>query len=186
MELNIHKNNRRILAPLIRPGDVCVDATAGRGYDTLFLAEQVGPDGTVFTFDIQKAALDSTAARLAAAKLSPRVQLIHESHVHIPQYVHEPVRTVLFNLGYLPGSDHALRTRAKDSLTACTKCLPLLQIGGVLSVVVYRDGIEGAKEYETIRAWAAYLNAAHYAVLEMAMMNMPNEPPLQIFIERLR
>ena len=37
----------RVLREHIRPGDLCIDATAGRGKDTLFLAELVGEDGHV-------------------------------------------------------------------------------------------------------------------------------------------
>ena len=46
------------------PGETVVDATAGNGNDTQFLAELVGENGHVLAFDIQQAALDSTAERL--------------------------------------------------------------------------------------------------------------------------
>ena len=26
---------------IVKPGDICIDATAGNGYDTLFLAKQI-------------------------------------------------------------------------------------------------------------------------------------------------
>jgi predicted methyltransferase len=38
---------------VLRPGDTVVDATAGNGQDTLFLAEAVGPTGTVYALDVQ-------------------------------------------------------------------------------------------------------------------------------------
>ena len=47
---------QEILRPLIRPGDLVIDATAGNGHDTLFLAECVGPAGKVLAFDVQAAA----------------------------------------------------------------------------------------------------------------------------------
>ena len=34
----VHKN----IAEYVREGDICIDATAGRGYDTAFLCELVG------------------------------------------------------------------------------------------------------------------------------------------------
>lgn len=46
------------------PGDSAVDATAGNGYDTLFLARLVGPSGHVHAFDVQAAALEETRRRL--------------------------------------------------------------------------------------------------------------------------
>lgn len=49
------------------PGDVVIDATAGGGVDTLFLAKLVGPRGRVFAFDVQEEAILRTRARLTAA-----------------------------------------------------------------------------------------------------------------------
>jgi predicted methyltransferase len=37
----------------LQAGDVAVDATAGNGHDTLFLAEAVGPTGRVHAVDVQ-------------------------------------------------------------------------------------------------------------------------------------
>ena len=54
---------QQLLGPLIRPGDIVIDATAGNGHDTLFLAENVGPDGRVLAFDVQAVAIDSTRRR---------------------------------------------------------------------------------------------------------------------------
>ena len=44
-----------------------LDATCGNGVDTRFLAELVGPRGTVYAFDIQELALENTRVRLSAA-----------------------------------------------------------------------------------------------------------------------
>jgi SAM-dependent methyltransferase len=49
----------------LRPGDIAIDATAGNGHDTLFLAQLVGPTGQVLACDVQSAAVDATTARLA-------------------------------------------------------------------------------------------------------------------------
>ncbi len=48
----------------LQPGDHCIDATAGRGHDTIALARLVGTTGTVTAFDIQPEALASTEALL--------------------------------------------------------------------------------------------------------------------------
>lgn len=47
-------------------GGVCIDATAGRGYDTAFLCELVGKNGSVTAFDVQQDAIDSTKICLKA------------------------------------------------------------------------------------------------------------------------
>ena len=49
----------RELAALVREGDLVVDATAGNGHDTAFLAARVGEQGKVLAFDIQAEAIAS-------------------------------------------------------------------------------------------------------------------------------
>ena len=43
-----------VLKNFIKNGDYLIDATAGNGHDTVFLAEETGPTGHVYAFDIQK------------------------------------------------------------------------------------------------------------------------------------
>ena len=40
-----------LLRGRLLPGDMAVDATAGNGHDTIFLARLTGPQGKVFAFD---------------------------------------------------------------------------------------------------------------------------------------
>ena len=57
-----------------------MDATAGTGQDTAFLAELVGENGCVFSYDIQEAALEQTKKRLEKMGLESRVCLLNKSH----------------------------------------------------------------------------------------------------------
>jgi ubiquinone/menaquinone biosynthesis C-methylase UbiE len=59
-ELNALALSHRFMREHIRSGDLCIDATAGRGRDTAFLCECVGASGKVLSFDIQPEALAST------------------------------------------------------------------------------------------------------------------------------
>lgn len=59
---------QRLVAERTPPGAIVVDATAGGGVDTLFLARIVGPGGRVYAFDVQAEALARTRARLEAAQ----------------------------------------------------------------------------------------------------------------------
>ncbi|RUS45444.1 class I SAM-dependent methyltransferase [Cohnella sp. AR92] len=116
------------------PGSVVIDATAGGGVDTLFLARTVGSAGHVYAFDVQKEALDATRQRLLDASAAdksteteqteggvrdPRgkpyrraglapVQLLHAGHERMGELVateHKgKVRAVMFNLGYFPAA----------------------------------------------------------------------------------
>ena len=66
----------QLLSDRLEGGEVVVDATAGNGHDTLFLARQVGPSGTVYSFDVQEEAIGLTRSRLEEAQISD-LSLIH-------------------------------------------------------------------------------------------------------------
>ncbi len=115
---------------LLQEGDVAVDATAGNGHDTLYLAQKVGERGHVYAFDVQQAALDSTKERLAENGIpDERVTLILSGHERMADYVKEPVRCVLFNLGWLPSGDHSVTTRVPTTLAAVEAACGLLLPG---------------------------------------------------------
>ncbi|NLC10803.1 MAG: methyltransferase domain-containing protein, partial [Firmicutes bacterium] len=57
---NAVKMAHRLIGEVIEDGDIVVDATAGNGHDTLFLARKVGPKGMVYAFDIKEEAILST------------------------------------------------------------------------------------------------------------------------------
>jgi SAM-dependent methyltransferase len=57
-----------LLRRYVGPGQRCIDATAGRGRDTLLLAELVGAGGAVLAVDLQLEAIQATGARLAEAR----------------------------------------------------------------------------------------------------------------------
>lgn len=44
------------ISRVVLPGDTVVDATAGNGHDTVFLARLAGPSGQVHAFDVQEEA----------------------------------------------------------------------------------------------------------------------------------
>ena len=48
------------ISRVVLPGDTVVDATAGNGHDTVFLARLAGPSGQVHAFDVQEEAIRAT------------------------------------------------------------------------------------------------------------------------------
>ena len=78
--------SHRFLAEHVRPGDLCIDATAGRGYDTAYLAGLTGETGRVLAFDIQQEAVDSTNALLRKRGLDRIAQVHLDSHVNMERY----------------------------------------------------------------------------------------------------
>ena len=137
---------RYLLGETIVPGETVVDATAGNGNDTQFLAEHVGENGHVFAFDIQQEALDSTATRLG--ELNERVSLILDSHDNVEKYVDGQIGGAVFNLGYLPHSeDLSIVTKPDSTIKAIHTMLGMLKKGGIIAVSVY-DGHEGGEKNE--------------------------------------
>lgn len=138
-------------------GSLAVDATAGNGHDTLFLARQVNPGGRVFAFDIQPEALHSARTRIENAGLQDLVTWIQTGHEEmvqqIPSASHGSVDAILFNLGYLPGGDKARTTQTKSTLAALDASLQLLRPGGMLSVAAYPGHPEGARECKAVEGW---------------------------------
>lgn len=133
---------KSLLEQAVSFGDVAIDGTAGNGHDTHFLAGLTGATGKVFAFDIQEEAIQATRARIHEFE---QVELIHDSHDKIKDYVSQPIAAAVFNLGYLPKGDHRIITKAKSTLAALEQCLMLLKLKGVLLVVVY-SGHEGGSE----------------------------------------
>jgi predicted methyltransferase len=153
----------RELAAVIRPGDLVIDATAGNGHDTVFLAERVGESGRVIAFDIQADAISSTRARLDAAGLGDRVTLIEGSHARIArEAVPGSTAAVVFNLGYLPGGDHSVITRREETLAATAQSLEVLRPGGLLAMVCYPGHAGGDEESAAVLAWAQGLEDSLY------------------------
>lgn len=127
-----------LLRDAIHNGDLVIDATAGNGHDTAFLAECAGPDGKVIAFDIQEEAIRSAAARVASCGFSDRVEFHGSSHAAMSGHAKEgSVATIMFNLGYLPGADHEIATRTPETLRAIAQAVDLLKPGGILSIVCY-------------------------------------------------
>ncbi|HET6423373.1 MAG TPA: class I SAM-dependent methyltransferase [Planctomycetaceae bacterium] len=134
-------------------GDIVIDATAGNGHDALFLARTVGPRGKVYAFDIQREALDRTAARLAEAGIS-HVQLVHGDHAHLrdlvePQH-HGEIAAVMFNLGYLPRGDKTIITRAASTIAAIQAAMRLLRDGGTITILAYPGHAGGEEELAAV------------------------------------
>lgn len=170
-----------LLTDRLRPGDTVVDATAGNGHDTLFLAKLVGLDGHVWAFDVQEAAVLETRRRLTEAGFGEICTVIHSGHEtmrdHLPEAWHGKLRGVMFNLGYLPGSDKSIITRTETTLQAVSTALDLLADGGLLTVAVYPGHEGGAEEQRQIAEWASALSSRRYEVQLFRPINRSASPP---------
>ncbi|MDY5846598.1 MAG: class I SAM-dependent methyltransferase [Bariatricus sp.] len=174
------------LKEYIQENDCCVDATAGNGNDTEFLCQMVGEGGKVYAFDVQEEALKNTRERLQREGLEKRTVLIHDGHEKLLDYVKEEIAAVVFNFGYLPGGDHRISTKAETSIRAVEQGLSLLKKGGVMSLCIYSGGDTGYEEKHALLSYLQGLDSKKWLVLVHSFYNRKNDPPLPVFIIRLR
>lgn len=133
-----------------------VDATAGNGNDTLFLANLVGGEGRVAAFDVQPEAIAATRKRLEQNKIF-NVDLFlcgHEKMAAVlPENWGGNVDAVFFNLGYLPRSNHEIKTDVSTTLPALNSAWELLAPDGFISLTVYTRHPGGFEESACVNAW---------------------------------
>lgn len=169
----------------LRPGGTAVDATAGNGNDVLFLARRVGAGGRVYAFDTQAEALQNTKRLLERNGCADRVELLQAGHEEMKALVPGPVDAVMFNLGYLPGGDHAIVTRPETTLKALRGALDLLRPGGRIGLVVYTGHPGGKEEGETVERFASSLDPSHFKVIKIVFLNRAANAPVVIVIEKV-
>ncbi len=161
----------------LREGDVAVDFTMGNGGDTLFLSKTVGESGRVYAFDIQEDALISTRQRLMDGGAPENYTLIHDSHHNVKNYVKEPIKAGMFNLGYLPRSGRKeVTTMRETTMPAVEAALSLLADDGILMVAVYPGHEEGRLEGEMLERYFATLDRRHICVSCFRIVNSPTSP----------
>ena len=134
-------------------GDCVLDATAGNGYDTLKAAQLVQPNGRVISIDIQEDAIEATEAKLTQAKLNNFCECRLGNHGELLKTFDQTFDCIIFNLGYLPGSDKMIITTTKDTLSALNQSPKLLKENGMLVVTAYRQHKGGKDEAEQVAQW---------------------------------
>lgn len=167
---------------------VMVDATCGRGHDTLALAKAAIPAGDfrLLAFDIQEEAAASTLELLRAElpeALDGRVQVIQESNANIGRYV-DALDVAVFNLGYLPGGDKRITTRSAETAAAVTGAVDMLNVNGIIAVTTYSGHEEGVAEKEALLKLLAELDSRRYHVAFVNLLNQHRNPPETVFVTR--
>lgn len=166
----------------ISKGDICVDATMGRGRDTLLLSLLAGSKGHVYSFDIQREAIESTSALLEQENRS-NVTLLLDSHHNLKKYV-KSAKCVVFNLGFLPGGDHGVYSRPETTLAAIDAALDIITPDGFVSICCYYGKDTGFEEHDALLDYLKKLDAKKYTVMCQSFFNRPNCPPIFAVIEK--
>lgn len=184
-----------MLKDIINTNDVVVDATMGNGYDTQFLAEL---GANVYAFDVQEEALNATEKRLDDAGIKnqifeknlsnlltePSVNLVLSGHEKLSEYVKEPIKAAIFNLGYLPKTDKSVVTKADTTLTALDALTNQLVVGGRIAIMIYYGHEGGMEEKNAVIKWTSTLPQKDWEVTSYAPLNQIHTPPILVLIEK--
>lgn len=175
-----------LLEHQVKKARLLLDATAGNGEDTLFLARLSPADAHVYAFDIQQRALDETARKLEAAQLRSKVSLLLDDHARMDAYITGGIDVAVCNLGYLPGGDHAVTTVARTTLLALEKLVALLAPGGLAAITAYPGHEAGREEEACVRAFLEKLPAKTITACRYVMVNHARTAPVLYLVEKVR
>ncbi|CAM2933174.1 class I SAM-dependent methyltransferase [Hathewaya histolytica] len=157
--------------------NVAVDCTLGNGYDTDFLCKTFK---TVYSFDIQKSAIDNYKNKNIS-----NVILIEDSHSKIKEYLgHIKADCFMYNLGFLPGGDKTITTKAEFSLESIKQALGNLNSKGIISICLYIGHKAGKQEEEILLPFLQSLDKSKYAITLHTFLNRSESAPLLIVIEK--
>lgn len=184
---SIHPIIDRYIERFIMPESTVIDATLGNGQDTLKIAQRLGPKGRLYSFDIQKEAIERSQQLLEEADIKlPQIELIHDSHIHFDRYLapEEHVDFIIYNLGYLPRGDKSITTVADSTLQSVKIGLSLLKPYGMMVIAVYHGHEAGKEERDQLAQYLSTLDQRQYHVFCQQFINQKNNPPFLYLIER--
>ena len=139
MESNIVKRVHELsLTPIKK--EVAIDATIGNGYDTLFLREHYKK---VIGIDIQPLAIKRSKEKL---KDFDNVEIYLDDFNNIANYKY--ANAIIFNLGFLPGSNRKVKTQDYTSDKAILNAYNILD--GIILVACYVQHEGGYNEFLTL------------------------------------
>ncbi len=173
-----------IIKHYLNSGDCAIDATVGNGHDTFFLSNLVGKQGTIFGFDCQIQAIETTRNKLLENNSCDNTQLFHVCHSQmetlIPLNFHRKINAILFNLGYLPGSDKSVITHADSTLAALNHAIKLVSSSGIISITAYPGHSGGDIETRQVEHWCHQLNPIYYDIQTIYSSEKATAPRLII------
>ena len=163
-----------------------IDATAGNGHDTLFLAQHIEKGSKILAFDIQEQAILQTRQLLQNNDLEEKVTCILDSHAQLLNYLDKKdfIRLAIFNLGYLPGSDKKIITTPSSTLEAILILLDRLEKKGKIIIVSYYGHEGGVEEKNSVEGLISALPQKDWSVLKYQFINQINCPPICYVIEK--
>ena len=121
---------------------------------------------------------------ISSSNNDPSVLLIHDSHEKIGTLFsilsNNAPSVIMYNLGYLPGGDHSIVTKAETTLNAIRASLDVIKENGIISIVTYPGHEEGARENQLINKLLSYLPPDRFEALTIDQTNRSNAPVLYL------
>ncbi|OGN62018.1 MAG: 16S rRNA (cytosine(1402)-N(4))-methyltransferase [Chlamydiae bacterium RIFCSPHIGHO2_12_FULL_27_8] len=153
---------------------LAIDATLGNGFDSLFLSD-ILKNGQVFSFDIQKEAIENSKKYLKDKK---NITFFLASHEDFSKHIFKKVQFIIYNLGYLPGSDKKIVTKSSSTIKSINSALDILDEIGAICITAYPGHEEGLKEEKKILKFLETLNYKKFSVSYQKWINKKNAPSL--------
>lgn len=173
-----------LLSEKVKRADFLLDATAGNGFDTLFLTETSKETARIWAFDIQEEAVATARQLLEENGRADKVHFVLDCHSRIARYIPGAIDAAMFNLGYLPKSNHTVKTSPATTVAALEQTCACLAAGGLISVVAYPGHAGGQAEYKAVTDFLANLPPGDFAVGCWSMLNQANCPPVLFIVEK--
>ena len=163
---------------LLSPEDSVIDATCGNGRDAAFLAPRCK---RLICIDIQEDALAETRNRLEQWS---NIDYLKQSHERFPE-VAEPIKLIVYNLGYLPGGNKAITTLTETTLKSIEAALDLVCEGGMVSITCYPGHEEGAREELSVLEMIQKLDIHRFEVCHHTWSDRVKTPSLVIVKKKI-
>lgn len=168
----ILKNEKKI--------NIAVDMTAGNGYDSKFILDELKAT-RLYAFDIQAKAKENTQKLIGNRE---NFTFILDSHENIDKYIKEKIDLAIYNLGYLPKANKSITTKKASTINSLKKLLAILNKDGKIFISVYPGHKEGKLEADALDSYLGNLDQKLFTVLKLSYPNQKNTPPYLYIISK--
>jgi hypothetical protein len=94
----------------------------------------------------------------------------------VKNYVKEPIKAGMFNLGWLPGGDKTITTMRETTMPAVEAAIELLDKDAILNIAVYPGHPEGDLEGKMLEEYFEGLSRFKVCVTKVKIINSATSP----------
>lgn len=177
-----------IWADHLEPGMTAIDATAGRGFDALFIAQKILTPtlGDLHLIDIQEDAVKSSNQLLKKklpSNLHNKISFHQQCHSSLP-LPHSSADLIVYNLGYLPHADKTTTTLTPTTLESIELGFKILKPKSLMSITSYPGHPAGDAEHQALESYFSSINHKKFLVSKHQWIKSLNHPVLWLVYNR--